>query len=55
VRSGQGSNFWTPIIQRGDNGRHTITVLGFDEVENNAAQPESKDRKLLDPVSHEYS
>lgn len=38
------------LIQRGDNGRHSITVQGFDWVEKYGAQPESMDPRLLDPA-----
>jgi curved DNA-binding protein len=41
----KGKNY----IKRGDNGRFSITVLGFDEVENNAVPPGQRVQKLLTP------
>jgi DnaJ domain/PilZ domain len=36
-------------VQRGDNGRFTITVLGSDEVESYAEQGQHRNLKLLEP------
>jgi hypothetical protein len=38
-------------VKRGDNGRFTITVSGFDEVESRAMPLEHRDQKLLSPSS----
>jgi hypothetical protein len=35
-------------IQRGDNGRYTITVLGFDEMESQSFMPEPSHQKLIE-------
>jgi hypothetical protein len=35
-------------IQRGDNGRYTITVLGFDEMESQSFMPEPSNQKLIE-------
>ena len=35
-------------IQRGDNGRYTITVLGFDEMESQSFMPEPSQQKLIE-------
>jgi curved DNA-binding protein CbpA len=40
----KGKNF----IQRGDNGRYTITVAGFDEMESQSFMPESSNQKLIE-------
>jgi hypothetical protein len=38
-------------VKRGDNGRFTITVPGFDEVESRALSREHRNQKLLEPGS----
>jgi hypothetical protein len=35
-------------IQRGDNGRYTITVAGFDEMESQSFMPEPSHQKLIE-------
>ena len=35
-------------VQRGDNGRYTITVLGFDEMESQSFMPEPSHQKLIE-------
>lgn len=40
----KGKNF----IQRGDNGRYTITVAGFDEMESQSFMPEPSHQKLIE-------
>jgi curved DNA-binding protein CbpA len=36
------------FIQRGDNGRYTITVAGFDEMESQSFMPEPSRQKLIE-------
>ena len=43
------------LIVRGDNGRFTITVQGFDEVETNSMMPAQSDQKLLEPASEKVA
>ena len=38
-------------IKRGDNGRFTITIAGFDEVEKSSLAKEHRNQKLLEPVA----
>ena len=45
----KGKNF----IIRGDNGRYSITVQGFDEVETNSMMPAQSDMKLLAEAKQE--
>jgi len=40
----KGKNY----IQRGDNGRYTITVAGFDEMESQSFMPEPSHQKLIE-------
>jgi len=42
-------------VKRADNGRFTITVAGFDEVENYGSPGEHRNQKLLEPVSEPES
>lgn len=42
----KGKNY----VKRGDNGRFTITVPGFDEVENQPNTKERREQRLLEPV-----
>jgi curved DNA-binding protein len=37
-------------VKRGDNGRFTITVPGFDEVESHSETKERRERRLLEPA-----
>ncbi len=43
------------FIARGDNGRYSITVQGFDEVETNSMMPAQSDQKLLEPASQQVA
>jgi hypothetical protein len=42
----KGKNY----VKRGDNGRFTITVPGFDEVEGASEPTERRKQSLLEPV-----
>jgi hypothetical protein len=35
-------------VQRGDNGRYTITVAGFDEMDSQSFVPEPSRQKLIE-------
>jgi hypothetical protein len=43
------------FIARGDNGRYSITVQGFDEVETHSMMPAQSDVKLLEPASQQVA